>query len=151
MNDIVNSNHQFLLAETPNLPAQVIDGQERCRSLSPAFVASGPAVSRASAAGASFDAGQCGSSFPVGWLRNRRKWIANHLARAPGMDIPPSALAAERSQANPASTPKARVHALATVRLRKGDEFVVAVDEAGCALAPVSCGICAEAMAYRDL
>jgi hypothetical protein len=130
MNDNVNSNHQFLLSGAPNLPTQVIDGQERCRSLSTAFAASGPAVARASAAGASFDAGQCSSSFPVGWLRNRRKWIANHLARAPGMDVPPSDLAAERSQANPASTPEARVHALATVRLRNGDEFVVAIDEA---------------------
>ena len=44
------------------------------------------------------------------------------------MDVPPSDLASERSQANPASTPEARVHALATVRLRNGDEFVVAID-----------------------
>jgi hypothetical protein len=117
MNDVVNTNHQSLLAGAPNLSAQVIDGQERC-----------PAVARASAAGASFDARQCGSGFPVGWLRNRRTWITNHLARAPGIDIPPSGLAAERPQANPASTPEARVHALATVRLRNGDEFVVAID-----------------------
>ena len=44
------------------------------------------------------------------------------------MDVPPSNLAAERSRANLASIPEARVHALATVRLRNGDEFVVAID-----------------------
>jgi hypothetical protein len=44
------------------------------------------------------------------------------------MDVPRSDLPAERSQANPTSTPEARVHALATVHLRSGDEFVVAID-----------------------
>jgi hypothetical protein len=126
MNDIENSNHHSSLVGA----SKVSDGQERGYSFSAAFVASDRSVARASAAVASFDTGQASSGFRVGWFRNGRRWVANCLARTPGKHLPPFDLAAERSRAYPVSTPEARVHALASVRLRNGDEFVVAVDEA---------------------
>jgi hypothetical protein len=126
MNDIVNSSHRSSLVGA----SKVSDGQERGCSFSAAFVASDRSVARASAAVASFDTGQAGSGFPVGWFRNGRRWVANCLARTPGKHVPPFDSAAKRSGAIPVAIPEARVHALATVRLRNGDEFVVAVDEA---------------------